>query len=111
MFTYLDPNWLLDNSHFINLAVVYVINATVIVVYVFTVLIALFVMGIHWKTSLGHVGIWTCVAWCQSTDMICPRGKGCVKVECLACLLTDTSDAGSSPHMAKTGFSMMSHDK
>ena len=29
---------------------------------------------------------------------------GCVMVECLACLLTETSDAGSNPHVAKRGF-------
>ena len=28
----------------------------------------------------------------------------CVMVECLACQLTDTIDAGSSPHMAKVRF-------
>ena len=41
----------------------------------------------------------------QSTDMLYDG------LEDTACLLTDTGDTGSSPHVARWFFSMMFHDK
>ena len=65
-----------------------------IIMYLLIIYIAIFCHGTSLKKPSCHVG----KPVSESTDMLCSRPS------CIACLLTETSDAGSSPHVARWFF-------
>ena len=74
-----------------------------IYIYIYIIFTALFVMEHHWKNLLAMWGL-------EPSSQISVNRHAThstitrMMVELVACLLTDSSDAGTSPHVAKRGF-------